>query len=286
MLQPVPVVDEAPLARPPALPQVPAPPARTRGRHAAGWQLSLVSLGLGALALAVAGTARARGAAVIAFRAFTKRFGAHAAVDSLSLEVGRGEVVALLGPNGSGKTTSLKAAAGLIRPTAGEVLLGEPPPAGRGAASRDGPVVPAAAGLVSRGAHRPRGGRVLPRLRRCPGSGRRTCSGSPRSTAPARGWSGPTRAAWCSGSASPSRCCRRRPCCCSTSRPRRSIPTACAPSTGSSSSARPRGGRCSSPRTSSATSSGWPIASPCSWRAARGRAHPARAAATGSPTAA
>jgi Cu-processing system ATP-binding protein len=66
-------------------------------------------------------------AAVISFRGFTKRYGAHAAVDSLSLTVERGEAVALLGPNGSGKTTCLKAAAGLLRPTAGEVLLGDPP---------------------------------------------------------------------------------------------------------------------------------------------------------------
>jgi len=63
---------------------------------------------------------------VIRFENFTKRFGAHTAVESLTLEVAPGEIVALLGPNGSGKTTSLKAASGLIRPTAGHVRLGEP----------------------------------------------------------------------------------------------------------------------------------------------------------------
>ena len=63
---------------------------------------------------------------MIRFVDFRKRFGAHRGVESLSLTVGRGEAVALLGPNGSGKTTSLKAAAGLLRPTSGEVLVGEP----------------------------------------------------------------------------------------------------------------------------------------------------------------
>lgn len=63
---------------------------------------------------------------MIRFRALAKSFGANRAVQSLTLTVGAGEVVALLGPNGSGKTTSLKAAAGLIRPTSGEVLVGEP----------------------------------------------------------------------------------------------------------------------------------------------------------------
>jgi Cu-processing system ATP-binding protein len=61
---------------------------------------------------------------VISFHAFSKSFGALTAVDSLDLEIGAGEVVALLGPNGSGKTTSLKAVAGLVSPTSGQVLLG------------------------------------------------------------------------------------------------------------------------------------------------------------------
>ena len=63
---------------------------------------------------------------MISFRSFTKRYGRQTAVESLALEVQEGEALALLGPNGSGKTTSLKGAAGLIHPTAGEVLLGRP----------------------------------------------------------------------------------------------------------------------------------------------------------------
>lgn len=63
---------------------------------------------------------------MIAFRAFAKAYGAQRAVESLTLDVAPGEAVALLGPNGSGKTTCLKAAAGLIHPSSGDVLLGEP----------------------------------------------------------------------------------------------------------------------------------------------------------------
>jgi len=63
---------------------------------------------------------------MITFERFSKRFGAVDAVTALSLTIEPGEIVALLGPNGSGKTTSIKAAAGLIRPSAGEVRLGVP----------------------------------------------------------------------------------------------------------------------------------------------------------------
>ena len=63
---------------------------------------------------------------MIRFEALSKSYGAHQAVRALTLTVRQGEVVALLGPNGSGKTTSLKAAAGLLRPSSGQVLVGAP----------------------------------------------------------------------------------------------------------------------------------------------------------------
>jgi ABC-2 type transport system ATP-binding protein len=56
-----------------------------------------------------------------------RRYGRHQAVDDVSFEVGRGEVVGLLGPNGAGKTTVIKMLLGLVRPDAGEaMLLGRP----------------------------------------------------------------------------------------------------------------------------------------------------------------
>jgi len=74
---------------------------------------------------------------VIHYTQFTKVYGAHRAVDALTVEVPAGSVVALLGPNGSGKTTTIKAAAGLVRPTAGTVRLGAGQlPAGDAAARR------------------------------------------------------------------------------------------------------------------------------------------------------
>ena len=55
----------------------------------------------------------------------TRRFGSVAAVDSASLCVARGEVVALLGPSGCGKTTLLRLIAGFERPDAGTVTVDE-----------------------------------------------------------------------------------------------------------------------------------------------------------------
>lgn len=59
----------------------------------------------------------------------TKRFRHQLAVDDVDLEVPRGAVYGFLGPNGSGKTTTIRMLLGLIRPTAGvPTVLGEPIP--------------------------------------------------------------------------------------------------------------------------------------------------------------
>jgi len=53
----------------------------------------------------------------------TKRFGHHAAVDDVDLEVRHGEFLSLLGPSGCGKTTTLRLIAGFERPDAGEIRI-------------------------------------------------------------------------------------------------------------------------------------------------------------------
>lgn len=53
-----------------------------------------------------------------------KRFGRVTAVDGLSFTAGPGRVTGFLGPNGSGKTTTLRSLLGLIEPTAGTALIG------------------------------------------------------------------------------------------------------------------------------------------------------------------
>jgi ABC-2 type transport system ATP-binding protein len=61
--------------------------------------------------------------AVIHCEGLTKHYGATVAVDGLTLDVDEGEVLGVLGPNGSGKTTTIRLLLGLIRPTAGSVSV-------------------------------------------------------------------------------------------------------------------------------------------------------------------
>jgi ABC-2 type transport system ATP-binding protein len=56
---------------------------------------------------------------VIAVEGLTKRFGDKVAVDHVSLTVERGEIVGFLGPNGSGKTTTIRMICGLLTPDEG-----------------------------------------------------------------------------------------------------------------------------------------------------------------------
>jgi ABC-2 type transport system ATP-binding protein len=62
-------------------------------------------------------------AAAIDIRQLRKEFGPLVAVDGLTLSVARGEVFGLLGPNGSGKTTTIRMLCGLLTPTSGSALV-------------------------------------------------------------------------------------------------------------------------------------------------------------------
>ncbi len=53
----------------------------------------------------------------------TMRYGGALALDGLNLELPQGKIIGLLGPNGSGKTTFMKLAAGLLTPTAGDITI-------------------------------------------------------------------------------------------------------------------------------------------------------------------
>jgi ABC-type Fe3+/spermidine/putrescine transport system ATPase subunit len=66
----------------------------------------------------------AGGAGALALNGVTRRFGDFTAVDNLSIEVGPGELLAIVGASGSGKTTSLRIAAGYETPDSGTVTLG------------------------------------------------------------------------------------------------------------------------------------------------------------------
>ena len=63
------------------------------------------------------------GEVVIRAEALTKRYRATLAVDHIDIEVGAGEIVGILGPNGSGKTTTILMLLGLTEPTSGRALV-------------------------------------------------------------------------------------------------------------------------------------------------------------------
>jgi len=55
----------------------------------------------------------------------TKHYGKLAAVHELNLQVSSGEIFGFLGPNGAGKTTTIRTMMGILKPTSGQILLGE-----------------------------------------------------------------------------------------------------------------------------------------------------------------
>jgi len=59
--------------------------------------------------------------AAVVIRGVTKTFGSHTAVSDLSLRVPRGSVYGFIGPNGSGKTTTLRMIMHILHPDSGEV---------------------------------------------------------------------------------------------------------------------------------------------------------------------
>ena len=60
---------------------------------------------------------------ILECRNLTKNYTAVRALQNINLSVPKGKIVGLLGPNGSGKTTLIKLAAGLLAPTAGDILI-------------------------------------------------------------------------------------------------------------------------------------------------------------------
>jgi len=60
---------------------------------------------------------------IISCKAVTKKFGKFTAVDSVNLEVRKGEILGLLGPNGAGKTTLIKMMCGLLEPSDGKINI-------------------------------------------------------------------------------------------------------------------------------------------------------------------
>jgi ABC-2 type transport system ATP-binding protein len=62
---------------------------------------------------------------VIAIQGLSRRFGALTAVDDVSFEIRDGEIFGILGPNGSGKTTTIRMLCGLLRPSGGTARIAD-----------------------------------------------------------------------------------------------------------------------------------------------------------------
>lgn len=62
---------------------------------------------------------------VLKVEGLTRRFGGLVAVNEMGFTVHAGEIVGLLGPNGSGKTTAINLISGVLRPDAGSIMLGD-----------------------------------------------------------------------------------------------------------------------------------------------------------------
>ena len=60
---------------------------------------------------------------VLTASGLTMRYHSTLALDNLDMNLPQGKIVGLLGPNGSGKTTFIKLAAGLLTPTAGQITV-------------------------------------------------------------------------------------------------------------------------------------------------------------------
>ena len=71
----------------------------------------------------VAGAAAADSSVAVVADGLTKRFGSFVAVDAISFQVAMGAIFGFLGPNGSGKTTTIRMLLGLLTPTAGQARI-------------------------------------------------------------------------------------------------------------------------------------------------------------------
>ncbi|MEG0481208.1 MAG: ABC transporter ATP-binding protein [Clostridium sp.] len=60
---------------------------------------------------------------IIEFKGVSKKYGAKAALNNIDINIPKGKIVGLLGPNGSGKTTMIKLINGLLTPSDGEILI-------------------------------------------------------------------------------------------------------------------------------------------------------------------